>query len=142
MRILPRDGSIPYLTDWNWLLTDGHIPGHVSLFHESSRALVAGDAFVTVKQESIYKVFMQELEINGPPKYFTLDWPAAKASVLKLAKLSPLLALTGHGKPVQGEALTIGLQKVLENRDIAVLQADCWEYSFPRLREAYPNIGF
>lgn len=118
---LPSDGTIPHLPGWRWLLTDGHAPGHISLFHESTRALVAGDAFVTVKQESIYKVFMQDLEINGPPKYFTSDWKAAKASVLKLAKLNPKLAITGHGKPVEGETLTSGLQQLSDNFDLLAL---------------------
>jgi glyoxylase-like metal-dependent hydrolase (beta-lactamase superfamily II) len=115
---LPADGTVPFLPEWKWLLTDGHTPGHISLFHKTTRDLVAGDAFVTVKQESIYKVFMQELEINGPPKYFTSNWQAAKASVLKLAELNPSSAITGHGKPVEGEALTSGLQKLSKNFDL------------------------
>jgi len=118
---LPSNGSVPFLPEWKWLLTNGHTPGHISLFHEGNRALVAGDAFVTVKQESIYKVFMQELELNDPPKYLTSDWPAAKASVLKLAKLNPKIAITGHGKPVEGETLTEGLQHLSENFDLLSL---------------------
>lgn len=117
VHMLPQDGTIPFLPEWKWLLTEGHTPGHISLFHESTRALVAGDAFVTVKQESVYKVFMQELEINGPPKYFTSDWQAAKASVRRLAKLGPAFAITGHGKPVEGEALSSGLQRLSDNFD-------------------------
>lgn len=99
VHMLPKDGTIPFLPGWKWLLTEGHTPGHISLFHESTRALVAGDAFVTVNQESIYKVFIQELEINGPPKYFTSDWEAAQASVRKLAKLDPTLAITATESP-------------------------------------------
>jgi len=114
---LPSDGTVPHLPQWQWLLTAGHSPGHISLFQESARALVAGDAFVTVKQESIYNVILQELEINGPPKYFTPDWHAAKASVGKLAKLNPALAITGHGKPVEGDTLTAGLRHLCEHFD-------------------------
>ena len=121
LRTLPSNGTVPFLPGWKWLLTDGHTPGHISLFHESTRDLVAGDAFVTVKQESIYQVFMQEFEINGPPKYFTSDWQAAKASVLKLAKLNPNTAITGHGKPASGEALTSGLQKLSDSFDFLAL---------------------
>lgn len=121
VQALPSDGTVPFLPGWKWLLTNGHTPGHISLFQENSRALVAGDAFVTVKQESIYKMFMQELEINGPPKYFTSDWQAAKASVLKLANMDPKIAITGHGKPVEGEALTNGLQKLSKDFDLFAL---------------------
>jgi len=118
---LPSDGTFPFLPEWKWLLTNGHTPGHISLFHERTGALVAGDAFVTVKQESIYKVFTQELEISGPPKYFTEDWNSAKASVLKLAKLNPDIAITGHGKPVKGEPLSKGLQHLSDNFDLLSL---------------------
>ncbi|ERN54371.1 hypothetical protein A33I_08100 [Alkalihalophilus marmarensis DSM 21297] len=33
--------------------TPGHSPGHVSLFGENDRTLIVGDAFVTVKQDSL-----------------------------------------------------------------------------------------
>ena len=50
-----------------------HTPGHISLFREKDRTLIAGDAFVTVKQEYLYKVITQEQEISGPPRYLTTD---------------------------------------------------------------------
>lgn len=115
VRALPPDGSVPGLPEWRWLPTDGHSPGHVSLFHDRAGALVAGDAFVTVRQESAYDVLIQALEIHGPPKYFTSDWQAAKASVHRLAKLRPAVAITGHGQPVEGRTLANGLQRLADN---------------------------
>lgn len=114
---LPSDGTIPPLPNWKWVHTPGHSPGQVSLFRESDRALIAADAFVTVKQESLYKVMTQELEINGPPRYLTTDWQAAWESVRKLAALNPAVAVTGHGMPVSGEELTIGLAKLVNDFD-------------------------
>jgi glyoxylase-like metal-dependent hydrolase (beta-lactamase superfamily II) len=113
-RILPADGSVPFLHDWRWVHTPGHTPGHISLFRESDRSLVAGDAFVTVKQESIYKVFVQEQEISGPPKYFTPDWSSARRSVERLAALKPAVAVTGHGVPMSGEKLTESLHTLVQ----------------------------
>lgn len=78
---LPEDGSVPGLPGWQWLHTPGHTPRHISLFRNEDRVLVAGDAFVTVKQESLYKVVLQVEEISGPPAYFTMDWEAAWESV-------------------------------------------------------------
>ena len=78
---LPADGSVPNLPGWKWLHTPGHSPGHVSFFRESDRVLIAGDAFVTVKQDSFYKVLTQKQEIQGPPLYLTTDWPSARRSV-------------------------------------------------------------
>jgi len=114
---LPSDGSIPVLTDWKWVHTPGHSPGHVSFFRESDGALIAGDAFVTVKQESLFKVLMQKQEISGPPRYFTSDWKQAWHSVKKLKDLKPTVAITGHGLPMEGQALTENLTMLVNEFD-------------------------
>lgn len=114
---LPADGSVPHLSGFRWIHTPGHSPGHVSFFREEDRALIAGDAFVTVKQDSLYKVFTQELEITGPPRYLTTDWKAAKQSVIKLEALQPAAAITGHGVPITGEVLSDGLQRLVNEFD-------------------------
>jgi glyoxylase-like metal-dependent hydrolase (beta-lactamase superfamily II) len=101
------------MPSWRWIHTSGHTAGHVSFFREGDRCLIAGDAFVTVKQESLYAVVTQEQEVHGPPAYFTPDWKAARQSVERLAKLRPSIAATGHGTPMRGEELLRGLE-VLE----------------------------
>lgn len=111
---LQSDGTVPFMEGFKWIHTPGHTPGHVSLFRERDGALIAGDAFVTVKQESLYKVFTQEKEVNGPPQYLTPDWDAAFESVKKLAALKPSIAVTGHGVPMSGAELTNGLEKLVE----------------------------
>ncbi|MFC3342154.1 MBL fold metallo-hydrolase [Paenibacillus abyssi] len=114
---LPSDGSVPGMPGWHWIHTPGHTPGHISLFREGDRSLIAGDAFVTVKQESLYKVITQEQEISGPPKYFTTDWQAAKESVAKLEALMPSAAVTGHGMPMEGQILLDSLQQLVSEFD-------------------------
>ncbi|MGX6444775.1 MBL fold metallo-hydrolase [Neobacillus sp. K501] len=115
VQMLPEDGSIPVMPGWKWIHTPGHTPGHVSLFREQDRALIAGDAFVTVKQESLFKVLTQEQEISGPPRYYTTDWDAAYESVKKLEALKPEIAVTGHGVPMTGEELRRDLKFLVEN---------------------------
>jgi glyoxylase-like metal-dependent hydrolase (beta-lactamase superfamily II) len=114
---LPSDGSVPYMPGFKWIHTPGHSPGHVSLFRDNDRALIAGDAFITVKQEYLYEVLTQELDISGPPRYLTTDWKSAKESVIKLAALKPTVAVTGHGQPMSGELLTESLEKLVGNFD-------------------------
>lgn len=114
---LPSDGSVPQLPGWKWLHTPGHAPGHISLFRENDRTLIAGDAFVTVKQESLYKVMTQEVEVNGPPRYLTTDWQAAWNSVKKLEALHPEVAVTGHGQPLSGHELSEGLVRLVKAFD-------------------------
>ncbi|MFE1600506.1 MBL fold metallo-hydrolase [Methylobacterium sp. ID0610] len=119
LQLLPQDGSVPPLPGWRWLHTPGHSPGHVSFWRPSDRLLVAGDAFVTTAQESVYAVAVQETELHGPPRYLTIDWEAAHASVEALAQLRPEIAVTGHGRPLKGPALREGLDALA--RDFAIV---------------------
>lgn len=117
VHVLTEDGTVPNMPGWKWLHTPGHTPGHISLFREHDRALIAGDAFVTVKQEFLYKVMTQAQEISGPPKYYTTDWDAAFESVKKLAALKPEIAVTGHGLPMSGAELADNLRYLVEHFD-------------------------
>ncbi|HEU4496080.1 MAG TPA: MBL fold metallo-hydrolase [Flavobacterium sp.] len=110
LRALPEGGAVPMLEGWKWIPTPGHTPGHVSFFRKADRFLIAGDAFITVKQDSFYKVLIQKAEVNGPPVYFTPDWIAAEASVKLLNELKPQVAVTGHGTHMEGRELQEGLE--------------------------------
>lgn len=114
VKALPSDGSVPGMDSWRWIHTPGHTFGHVSFFRDADRTLIAGDAFITTKQESALAVLTQEAEIHGPPMYFTPDWPTAWESVRALAALEPELAVTGHGLPMSGEGLRSGLHRLAQ----------------------------
>lgn len=114
---LPESGEVPYLPDWQWLHTPGHTEGHISLFRENDRTLIAGDAFITVRQDSLLKVLVQNQEVSGPPRYLTPDWNSAWDSVKKLSNLQPQVALCGHGVPMAGENLQQGLENLVQNFD-------------------------
>lgn len=107
---LPDDGSVPGISGWKWIHTPGHTEGHVSLFRETDRILLAGDAFSTVKQESLISVLTQEEQISGPPKYLTVNWEAAEESIRSLVALNPDLAIPSHGQPMAGNKLTRHLE--------------------------------
>jgi glyoxylase-like metal-dependent hydrolase (beta-lactamase superfamily II) len=112
IRRLPADGSVPGMSGWRWIHTPGHSPGHVALFRDSDRTLIAGDAFVTTKQESAIAALTYRPEIHGPPAYFTPDWGAARRSVEELAGLRPLRVATGHGPPMEGNEMLQNLQRL------------------------------
>lgn len=114
---LPEGGSVPHMPGWGWLHTPGHSPGHVALFREQDRVLISGDAVITVKQDSMYRVLVQKEEVQGPPRYLTTDWQAAWDSVRKLAALQPQLIVPGHGTYMEGEELAIGLSKLAAEFD-------------------------
>jgi len=115
VQTLPADGTVPGVDGWRWIHTPGHSPGHVSLFRDYDRALVAGDAFVTTKQESLTAALTQRPEVHGPPAYYTTDWRAAEESVDELASLNPYVAVTGHGVAMRGDQLQRDLRNLSVN---------------------------
>lgn len=117
LRSLPEDHSVPGMSGWQWIHTPGHSPGHVSFFRQQDKTLIAGDAFVTVRQDSFYKVLLQKSEVNGPPRYLTTDWKAAWDSVKKLEALKPELVISGHGTAMEGKELSLGLDKLVREFD-------------------------
>lgn len=133
LKILPPDQSVPGMPGWRWLHTPGHAPGHISLWRESDRTLIAGDAIVTTGQESVYEVIVQKPEMHGPPRYLTPDWEEAERSVAKLAALEPELIITGHGRHVCGANMRSRLHELADNfASIAVPEG--WRYALDPAR--------
>lgn len=114
LHALPADHTVPAMPGWTWMHTPGHTPGHVSLWRESDRTVIAGDAFITTGQESAYEILVQRPEMLGPPRYFTPDWQAAHRSVQTLAALNPDLVVTGHGPALQGAEMRAALHKLAD----------------------------
>ncbi len=119
---LPEGGMVPELSDWKWIHTPGHTPGHISLFREKDGVLIAGDAIVTTMQESMLAVIAQKKWVAGPPKYFTPDWGAAARSVKELAALEPNVVATGHGQAMYGDEARKELHK---------LAREFWKWGIP-----------
>ena len=112
---LNTEVCIPGLPEWKVIHTPGHSAGHISLFRNTDKTLIVGDAFVTTQQESAISVYLQKRKISRPPRYFTTDWNRAYNSVKILAALDPQIAASGHGKPMAGKELQKGLDKLIMN---------------------------
>ena len=132
---LPDDSSIPGMPGWRWISTPGHSVGHVSLWRETDRLLLAGDAVVTTRQESAYHAIVQDPELHGPPQYLTIDWPAAAESAARLAALEPDTLLSGHGLPLEGPALRSGLARLAQGFDEIAVPAQGRYVAAPRRAE-------
>jgi glyoxylase-like metal-dependent hydrolase (beta-lactamase superfamily II) len=117
VRALPANGEVPGMPGWRWIHTPGHAPGHVSLYRDSDRTLIAGDAVTTTKQESMFAVLTQKQELHGPPAYFTIDWEKARRSVATIASLKPTVVATGHGEPMRGQHLPEDLAALARDFD-------------------------
>jgi glyoxylase-like metal-dependent hydrolase (beta-lactamase superfamily II) len=115
LRPLPDDGTVPGMPDWRWIHTPGHTPGHISLWHDLDRLILAGDAFITTQQESAYAVATQRPELHGPPMYYTQDWNDASISVQALAALDPEVVVTGHGPALRGSQMRVALHELARN---------------------------
>lgn len=84
--------------DFLVLDTPGHSPGHISLWRERDRVLVAGDVFFNM---SIFTTIPGLRQPFGP---FTLDPELNRQSERKLAELEPSIVLLGHGPPITDAA--------------------------------------
>jgi len=75
------------------IFTPGHTPGHMSLYLERSRVLVAGDALTA-----------EEGRLHGPNPPVTLDLDEAARSVSRLAELDVETIVCYHGGVVSEDA--------------------------------------
>lgn len=103
LEIFPDDGKFDFLKGWQIVETPGHSPGHVSLWHEDDRVLLAGDAFCTADMDSFVGLTTlkpTQFARGGTP--FTPDWEAMKRSLGVLADLEPVIVGAGHGLPISG----------------------------------------
>lgn len=112
LEFLPDGGDVPAMPGWRWIRTPGHTAGHVSLFRERDRLLLAGDAVTTTRQESAIAVALQRRELHGPPAYFTQNWREATESVRRIAALGVEVLATGHGEPWRGPEVAAGLREL------------------------------
>lgn len=100
--VLPADGSIPDMPGWKWIHTPGHTEGHICLFREMDRTLIAGDS-----------VLIQEDEF--PHDLITEDLMAARDSLLSLKALNPYIIAPSHGKPLRGREAAETLDNLINN---------------------------
>jgi glyoxylase-like metal-dependent hydrolase (beta-lactamase superfamily II) len=75
VRELPMDGSVPTLGGWRSVHTPGHTAGHVALFRELDRTLIAGDAFCTTKPESFFTEVVTQFYRNCPISFCNASLP-------------------------------------------------------------------
>ena len=109
---LPEDGTVPGFPEWRCLHTPGHTPGHVSLWRDSDRTLIAGDACVTIDSDSFTAPVIRTRRVCRPGAPTTYDWGAARRSVEALASLHPRCLACGRGKPIIGPAAAQGLERL------------------------------
>jgi glyoxylase-like metal-dependent hydrolase (beta-lactamase superfamily II) len=106
-----RTEKVPGVTNWEWLPTPGYSPGHISLFRDSDRVLLAGDVLATVDMDSWSGLIGARPLLARPPTPFTVDWEAARASVRQLASLRPNVVGCGHGVPISDSDLPERLEQ-------------------------------
>ncbi len=109
--------TVPLLEGWTWWWTPGHSPGHISLWRESDRTLIAGDAVTTTRQGSLLGSLLKPPAVSGPPPYFTPDWLSARASAIWIDALEPEVLATGHGVPMRGAVMREGLHDLVADFD-------------------------
>lgn len=85
-RHLADGDRLPWCGGLTVIETPGHTPGHISLLHEPSRTLIAGDALT-----------VQDGQLQGADPRTTLDRAVAQASLRKLSGLGFDSVVCYHG---------------------------------------------
>jgi glyoxylase-like metal-dependent hydrolase (beta-lactamase superfamily II) len=80
------------------LETPGHSAGHIALWRESDRVLIAGDVINTMNVNTMRPGLYE------PKAYFTPDPVRNRASLRRLAAHRPALLCVGHGPPLRNPA--------------------------------------
>ncbi|MDP4171816.1 MAG: MBL fold metallo-hydrolase [Bacillota bacterium] len=81
------DGEVlPYCGGITVIFTPGHTPGHISLYHQQSKTLVAGDALV-----------VKDGELVGPNPQATPDMETALQSIKKFTEYDIDTVICYHG---------------------------------------------
>jgi hydroxyacylglutathione hydrolase len=78
--------------------TPGHTRGHISLWRERDRILIAGDVWFNMSLKST------RVGLRHPPRSVTLDPRKNAASARRLAALEPDLVCFGHGPVLKEDA--------------------------------------
>ncbi|WP_420889827.1 MBL fold metallo-hydrolase [Ensifer aridi] len=81
LHTLPGDGSVPEMPGWRWLHTPGHAPGHLALWREGDRTIIAGDGFHNDTAGVRLCRDGAGAADAWPPMYYTTDWENARSSV-------------------------------------------------------------
>jgi glyoxylase-like metal-dependent hydrolase (beta-lactamase superfamily II) len=92
----------------------------VSFFREGDGTLIAGDAVVTTREESLVATLLERPQVWRPPAYFTPDWTSARRSVETIAALEPEVLACGHGHPLKGPSMRRALRKLADRFDDVV----------------------
>ncbi|MCC3376287.1 MBL fold metallo-hydrolase [Cohnella sp. REN36] len=91
-RVLQDGETLPFGGGLTVIHTPGHTPGHVSLYHQASKTLIAGDAMVA-----------ESGELYGPRPAMTPQLEQAYASVNKLKAYDIEQVVCYHGGLVRGD---------------------------------------
>ena len=78
----------------------GHAPGLIGLFRDSDRLALVSDCFYTLNPQTGLK---SAARVAHPA--FNIDTELARASIRKLAAMSPSVAWAGHADPVRGDVV-------------------------------------
>ena len=93
VRVAGTSGSLPDMPGWEWVLGEGHAPGHLLLWQPESGTFLAGDQFLLGLKTPLRIADPEEDSFGAYLE--TLD---------RVAALQPAIMLTGHTEAIREPA--------------------------------------
>jgi glyoxylase-like metal-dependent hydrolase (beta-lactamase superfamily II) len=123
-RTIQPEEPAPGLPGWEVVATPGHTPGRISLLRTADAVLIAGDALVNLRLNSVRGLLRQQPGLSSPPWYTTWSRAVAVTSIQNLAAVRPRVLGPGHGRAltqrdtphlVRGFAVSLGTRSPSED---------------------------
>ncbi len=93
LKVHGTSGAVPGVPDWEWVLGEGHAPGHLLLWQPASRTLLAGDQCL-LGLKTPFRIADSEEDSFG----------AYLATLDRVSALGPEVMLTSHTDAIENAA--------------------------------------
>lgn len=100
-------------SSWRIIHSPGHTQGHISLYHEETKTLIAGDHLIEHTSSGVY--IEPPIEANGQRPKSLVDY---KSSLEKINRMDIKMILSGHGKVITEPEQVVEQQLIRLNQRI------------------------
>lgn len=116
--ILTNNDLLEGNNDWKIIHNPGHAQGHISLYHEETKTLIAGDHLIEHTASGIF--IEPHVDVDQPRPKSLVDY---KRSLEEINKLDVKMILSGHGKIITEPEQIVEQQLIRLNQRLSKVKS-------------------